>query len=175
MLIPGQIITILTFPGVIVHEIAHKLVCNILGVRVLRVCYFRFGNPAGYVAHEQPQNAIQQILIGLGPFIFNSIVGAIIAFPGALAYHTSKALAFHYVLIWLGISIAMHSFPSTGDANSIWRAMWVKGTPLLARIVALPVVLLIYLGAVGSFFWLDLIYGAAIGLYLPYLALSLLR
>ena len=175
MLIPGQIVTILTFPGVIVHEIAHKLVCNMLGVRVLKVCYFRFGNPAGYVAHEQPKSAIQQVLIGLGPFIFNSLVGAIIAFPGALAYHSSKASIIHYMLIWLGVSIAMHSFPSTGDAKSIWRAMWVKGTPILIRLIALPIVMLIYLGAIGSFFWLDLIYGAFVAIYLPYLVLSLLR
>lgn len=173
MLVPGQIVTLLTFPGVIVHETAHKLVCNMLGIRVLKVCYFRFGNPAGYVAHEKPNNAIQQIFIGIGPFLFNSIIGAIIAFPGALAYYSSKASIVHYVLIWLGLSIAMHSFPSTGDANSIWRAMWMKGTPLLVRLVALPVILIIYLGAIGSFFWLDLIYGVAVAFFLPRYLLAL--
>lgn len=173
MLIPGQIVTLLTFPGVIVHEAAHRLVCNLLGVRVLKVCYFRFGNPAGYVAHEQPDNAIQQILIGIGPFIVNSIIGAIIAFPGALADLSSKASIAHYVLIWLGVSIAMHSFPSTGDAKSIWRAMWMQGTPFLVRLAALPVILIIYLGAIGSFFWLDLIYGVGVAFYLPRYLLSL--
>lgn len=54
MIIPGFLISILTFPGVIVHEIAHQLFCRICGVAVLDVCYFKAGNPAGYVVHEIP-------------------------------------------------------------------------------------------------------------------------
>lgn len=44
--IPGQLIAALTFPGVIVHEMAHQLFCRLFRVAVLDVCYFRFG-PAG--------------------------------------------------------------------------------------------------------------------------------
>ena len=54
--IPGQLISLLTFPGVIVHEWAHKLYCNWTGVLVHKVVYFQFANPAGYVLHSEPKN-----------------------------------------------------------------------------------------------------------------------
>ena len=56
----------------------------------------------------------------------------------------------------------MHSFPSTGDAQSIWAALWTPGTPIMARLIGTPVVGLIYLGALGSMLWLDACYGLAV-------------
>ena len=61
----------------------------------------------------------------------------------------------------------MHAFPSTGDAKSIWRGVSSRDVPLLGKVIAVPVVALIYLGAIGSFFWLDALYGVAVALALP--------
>ena len=69
--------------------------------------------------------------------------------------------------MWLAVSIAMHSFPSTGDAQGIWRAVWEKGVPITARLVGTPLVALILAGAVGSVFWLDLLYGIGVVIGLP--------
>jgi len=66
--VPGALISVLTFPGVIVHEIGHLVFCRFYRVAVLKVCYFRFGNPAGYVIHEKPRSATQSMMIGIGPF-----------------------------------------------------------------------------------------------------------
>jgi hypothetical protein len=119
--IPGPLIAALTFPGVVVHELAHQFFCRLFGVAIFDVCYFRFGNPAGYVIHEHPTKASQQIWIGVGPFLVNSVVGAIIAAPASIQVLQFEAgTPLDYVLIWLGISIAMHAFPSTGDAKG-WR------------------------------------------------------
>ena len=164
MFIPGFIISIITFPGVIAHEFAHKLFCHLTGTRVREVCYFRFGNPAGYVVHDQPDSVWKHILIGIGPFFVNTTIGLAI---GLLVYFTKGQGTVNYALAWLGVSIAMHSFPSSGDAKCIWSAIWSKGSPVTARIVGTPVVGCIVLGAVGSFFWLDLIYGVAVSLVLP--------
>ena len=71
------------------------------------------------------------------------------------------------LLIWLGVSITMHAFPSTGDVASIWAADRSRGTGLATRVIATPIVGLIYLGALGSFFWLDLFYGIAVAAALP--------
>ena len=175
MIIPGFLIALVTFPGVIVHEMAHQLFCRWCRVPVFDVCYFRVGNPAGYVIHENPRKPSQQIWIGVGPFLVNTIVGALVAFPAAipmLKFDAGQAIDF--LFIWLGISIAMHAFPSTGDAKSIWHGVASREVPLLAKIVAIPVVAFIYLGAIGSFFWLDLLYGAAVALALPNLISSLL-
>jgi hypothetical protein len=168
IIIPGILIALVTFPGVIVHEMAHQLFCRWFGVPVFDVCYFRVGNPAGYVIHENPQTTAQQIWIGVGPFLVNTVIGALIAFPGAIpALKFEAGGPLDFLFIWLGISIAMHAFPSTGDAKSIWRGVSSQDVPLFGKIIAIPVVGLIYLGAIGSLVWLDLLYGAAVALALP--------
>jgi hypothetical protein len=158
-MIPGFIISILTFPGVIVHEWAHLMMCRLVGVRVHEVCYFRFGNPAGYVVHEAPRNPLANILIGYGPLIINTIVGGIL---GGLYWGKETQNGdntFVYIMVYLGISIAMHSFPSTGDAKSMWSSIWSKNSSCLAKLIGTPLVGIIFIGAFGSIFWLDLVYG----------------
>ena len=167
--VPGWLIATLTFPGVIVHELAHQLFCRLFRVAVLEVCYFRFGNPSGFVVHEPPRTAGQNILIGIGPFLVNSILSPLIMLP-VVVNHTLGGRDFsphELLLAWLGLSVGMHAFPSTGDAASIWRSVWEPGSSLVARLISLPLVVLIYLGALGSVIWLDLIYGLLVGLYLP--------
>jgi hypothetical protein len=78
------------------------------------------------------------------------------------------------VLLWLGISIAMHAFPSTGDAQGMRRAVSSPSASSWARIVGYPVVALIYVGAVGKVLWLDLAYGFAVALLLPRLLIALM-
>ena len=124
MFIPGFLISIITFPGVIVHEAAHQLFCRLARVAVLDVCYFRLGNPAGYVTHEIPRKPYQHILIGIGPFILNTLLGALISLPAAIPIlkfkmDFSASTFLEFILIWLGVSIAMHSFPSTTDAKIV--------------------------------------------------------
>lgn len=178
MIIPGFLISIVTFPGVIVHEMAHQIFCRLCGVAVFDVCYFRFGNPSGYVVHEIPKKASSNILIGVGPFLVNSIVGALIALPGALPIITLRGNVhygfFEMFLIWLGVSIAMNAFPSTGDAKSMWEAIKGENSNLLTKIIGTPIVGLIYLGALGSVFWLDLFYGIGICAVLPNIILSIM-
>lgn len=179
MLIPGFLISIITFPGVIVHEIAHQLFCRICRVAVLDVCYLRLGNPAGYVVHEHPKSSYQHILIGIGPFILNTIIGALIALPAAIPILNfgnkfGSGNLVDYFLIWVGISIAMHSFPSIGDAQSLWNVVKEKETPLLAKVFIAPIVLLIYIGAAGSVAWLDFFYGVAVATFIPNLIVHIL-
>ena len=163
MLIPGFLISMATFPGVIVHELAHVVFCKFTGTRVLEVCYFRIGNPAGYVIHEQPSTVWRHILIGVGPFFVNTLLGfmiGIIAIPMHMDFEHFTPV--QMLLLWFGISIAMHSFPSTGDARSIWHAVWSKRAPISARVIGAPLVAVIFAGAVGSIFWLDAVYGIGI-------------
>ncbi len=173
--IPGIAITALSFPGVIVHELAHQLFCRWCKVPVFKVVYFQLANPAGYVLHEVPQNKWQSIAISIGPFFINTIIGALIALPAALpVFNFHNATLVHYLLIYLGVSIAMHAFPSTGDAAVIWQTLNEKDTSVWVKIVGYPVVGLIYLGSLGSFFWLDVLYGVGVAIGLPYLIINML-
>lgn len=171
----GWVVTLATFPGVIVHEVAHQLFCRFFRVAVFEVCYFRPGNPAGYVVHESPRMAVHHLLIGFGPFLLNSLLGALIVFPAAIpALQFEAGSGVDYFLIWLGVSIAMHAFPSTGDAKSIWQTVRSERASWGVRLIGIPLVGVIYLGAVGSAFWLDLAYAVALAMFFPGLLVSLL-
>jgi len=153
---------------VVVHEVAHVLMCRLTGVRVIRACYFRFGNPAGYVMHEAPTRAVHGILIGVGPFIVNSFLGGLIAARVTVPeVSLIPASIPDYVLIWLGVSIASRAFPSRQDAKAIWHSLWSGRANLLERLAGIPIVGLIYLGALGSRLHLDIAYGAAVALLAP--------
>ena len=161
--IPGFVISAATFPGVMVHEFAHQLFCRFFRVSIFHVCYFQFGNPAGYVLHEKASKPLHQILIGLGPFFVNTILGAVIALPGIIGViKFGGEQPLDYVLLWLGVSIAMHSFPSTQDASGIWDAIKDENLSWPLKIIFTPFVGLIFVGAIGAFFWLDLIYGIGV-------------
>ena len=173
--IPGIVITIATFPGVIVHELAHQLFCRLYKIPVFEVVYFQAKNPPGYVLHEAPANKWQSLMISIGPFFVNTVLGALIAFPAALPvmeFHNAGPL--DYLLLYLGVSIAKHAFPSTGDAQAIWTSLKEEGTPIWVKIDGYPVVGLIYLGALGSMFWLDFLYGIGVAVGLPHLIIAMM-
>ncbi len=151
-----------------IHELAHKIFCHLTGTKILEVCYFRFGNPAGYVVHEAPTSPWKHILIGFGPLVVNTVLGlmiALLALPFKDAVGSGQSL--YMVLMWLAVSVAMHSFPSTGDASSIWGGIWRQPSSILTRLIGTPLVAVIYLGALGSIFWLDLIYGIGVCIGVP--------
>lgn len=168
MFIPGIAVSIATCPGVIVHELAHQLFCRLFKIPVFQVVYFQVGNPAGFVLHELPPYKWQTILIAVGPFLVNTTLGALIALPAALPVFTlHNANLLHYFLIYLGVSIAMHAFPSTGDAREIWKEITKEDTRLPTKLIGYPLVGLIFLGSLGSMIWLDLVYGVAVAVGIP--------
>ncbi|MBL7841545.1 MAG: DUF3267 domain-containing protein [Cyclobacteriaceae bacterium] len=169
MFIPGEIISVLTFPGVIVHEFAHMFFCKVRKIAVFDACYFRFGNPAGYVVHENTDNFTTTFLVSMGPFVVNTLLCLLICLP---AYMPVKFFdldhPLSYFLIWLGVSIGMHAIPSNQDADNVFQQakQQVKNKNILA-ILSFPLVGLIYVFNVLRIVWADLIYGVAIGIGIP--------
>ncbi len=170
--IVGFFVQLLTFPGVVIHEYAHEKACAYVGVPVGEVVYFQLGSPAGYVQHLEPERYRDSFVISVAPFFINTIIAfglflglAIMTVAGGGAGVDPSAAGLPgLVVLWLGISIGMHSFPSTGDANTLWnrsRAEWREAPIVLAGI---PIVVVIYVGNLLSRLWADLLY--AIGLLL---------
>lgn len=160
----------------VVHEVVEQLFCRRSEIAVLDVCYFRFGNPAGYVLHEPELNVRQSLSIGLGPFFVNSLLGALVAFPAilpALEFRVSTVQS--YVLAWLGFSIAMHAFPSADNATALWHAVWSRRVPLLTRVLTTPVIGFMWIVSAGRLIGLDLLYGVAIVTAPPVLLLYVLH
>jgi hypothetical protein len=169
IIIPGFLISLATFPGVIVHEAAHMFFCKIRRVAVFDVCFFRVGNPAGYVIHENIDNFLTAFLVCVGPLLINSLLCVVICFPAFMPirmFHVEHPLS--YVLLWLGVSIGMHAFPSTQDAQNLFvyaKKAAQKLNPL--ALLSFPLVLLIFAANILSVFWADYLYGVALGIGLP--------
>ncbi len=167
--IPGFLIAALTFPGVIVHEAGHLFFCKLFRLHVYDVCFFRFGNPAGYVLHEKTDNFKALFFVSMGPFFANTllcIVFCTAAFLPIWELKVDDLLAYFYY--WLGLSIGMHAFPSTADLSNLWEL-----APELARkwnplaIVSLPLVAILYVLNFARVIWADLWYGIAVGILGP--------
>jgi hypothetical protein len=167
--IPGFVIAIATFPGVIFHEAAHLFFCKVNKLAVFEVCFFRIGNPSGYVVHEATADFKKAFLVSMGPFFVNSVLCLLFcsaAFMPVWELGVVDPLA--YFFYWLGISIGMHAFPSTQDMAGIWRLMpaETKRGNLLA-IISYPIVALVYVLNFARIVWADLGYGLAIGVLAP--------
>ena len=175
MFIPGILISVLTFPGVIVHEAAHLLFCRWRRVAVLQTCFFNLGEPAGFVVHETTPDFTTIFLVSTGPFFVNSALCVLLCLPAVVPIMMfDRGDWLSYFVAWLGVSIGMHAIPSTQDATNVWQAAKDAARrwhPL--AIASFPVVVLIYGANLLRFFWFDYAYGVAIGLVLPGILLNL--
>jgi hypothetical protein len=167
--IPGPVIALLTFPGIIIHEAAHQLFCKIGKLAIFDVCYFRFGNPAGYVIHEATDDFTKSFLVSMGPFFVNSVLCVTFcsaAFVPIWQLEVTDPVA--YFFYWLGLSIGMHAFPSTQDLKCMWKLMPAearKFNPL--AIISYPIAGFLLAANVLRVVWADLGYGIAIGILGP--------
>lgn len=174
MFIPGQLISLVTFPGVIVHELAHEVACKLTKTPVYDVCYFRVGNPAGYVIHESNSNLHKNMFISIGPFLFNTLLGIILTFPVSLRILTFESGDFlDFILFWLGFSVLMHAFPSSGDAKSMIKTLNSTPGHFISKMFYYPISALIWIGALGSIVWLDAIYSIAVATFIPMMIVRL--
>ena len=160
LFIPGELIALVTFPGIIVHELGHLLLCRLLGVKVHGWCLFRAEKPQGFVIHEKVESVFKNFLITFGPFFVNSLLAIVLA---AVHLGVKDAFPLNVFFLWLAFSVGMHAFPSTGDGKNLWDATIASLKRLRVwNAVFLPFVAFIYIGALLSFFWVDLFYAGAL-------------
>ena len=112
-------ISLLTFPGVVLHELAHKKFCDFCGVPVYKVSYFRIGNPVGQVIHAEPRKYSQVFWISVGPLIINSIVALLASY---FFFYGGLEIGWRIFLLWLAFSAGIHAFPSDQDTGNIIEA-----------------------------------------------------
>ena len=112
-----------TFPGILVHEWAHKKSCDYFGIRVHDVAYLNIkglfnskSEPLGYVCHSASSSRSYTFWISFSPLIVNSILA--IAF-GYIAANLTKNFTVILILYWLGLSVGIHAFPSYQDAQNV--------------------------------------------------------
>lgn len=122
--IPGWVVAIVTFPGVIVHEIAHRFFCDLFKVRVYRCFYFiPFSEQAGLVLSESTDNLAVSFWIGYGPLFINTFLSLICCFPFYLSHAAGAEYilfpsTFFYIITWVGFSIGIQAIPSSDDMRN---------------------------------------------------------
>lgn len=170
IIISGFAITILTFPGVIIHELAHQLFCYLCGLKVYEVKYIQLSNPCGYVIHEASEHPANTFLISIGPLIVNTIIGILILIPVTINVFVFGELnnLLNLVILWLGISVLMHAFPSKQDGKIMAdQILNNNDISIFTKILSAPIIFLVQIGTFGSIIWLDLIYAIAVAMLLP--------
>jgi hypothetical protein len=159
LFVPDWLAAIFTFPGVIVHEWAHKKFCDWTGVRVHKVVYFQPKNLAGYVIHDQADSGGKMFWISVGPIIFNSLLCIACGYAASAAPFNSVS---KFVLLWLALTIGARAFPSDQDAGNVLERcrQILRAGGSLANFLAYPFYALIWLANKLRFFWFDFLYAA---------------
>lgn len=171
-MIPGWLISILTFPGVIAHEFAHRFFADWAKVPVYKACYFRVGNPAGYVIHGPVKGLKNSLLISIGPLIINTILCALLTFSAIFPIFILEAAEYNGVFIllaWVGFSIGMHAFPSNEDMENLVAEVKNAKQGGFLLFAAKFFAGVLRLANALRFIWFDAIYAVLVSLALPWM------
>ena len=154
-MIIGFLIRTITFPGVVLDAFINKVTCEYLKIELLEVNYFSLTGEHRPVVHEIPNNYSKTFGISIAPFIIMSSIAILVFYIGLELFPSVEV-----IFIWLGISVAAHSFPDTTMGDVLWRnsITEIKNGNYLA-IIGIPLVIIIYIARILHYFWLDIIYG----------------
>ena len=174
MIIPGWLISLLTFPGIIVHEAAHKFFCDLRGVPVYEVSYFNLSKTPGYVIHGPVKDLKSAFLISAGPLIINSLLCMIFTFSSfipwvALGLGVKNSPWIYTALMWFGLSIGMHAFPSPHDADNFKELVKAQNKGFILKTVSWVFVIIMNIAHALSVVWFDLFYALGLIWVLPLL------
>ena len=127
--ISGELISLITFPGIIVHEIAHRFFCDIFNVPVYEIHYFRpLSKTAGHVRHRATDSLFSSFFIGMAPLFINSLLCMILTFPIAITKFFGTSFLpsiipinniLSLILYWVGFSIGFNAIPSKQDISGL--------------------------------------------------------
>lgn len=138
----NEIMHLLFFPGIVLHECAHALACLIFGVKIKKIKFI--DKSGGYVVHEDSKD-YKIIIISLFPFFFNIFISLICA---SVIKVTSEPF-YIFLLVWIGIGALFFCVPSDQDTDnsfdSIKRTYTKKQSIwwLLLKIIFSPFFLLL--------------------------------
>ena len=109
--------SIVFFPGMILHELAHYFACVLLNVRVHKVKLFDF--ESAFVVHDKAV-AWKAVIITLAPFFLNNFLGLEIIKIAIQLFNNS--FIFSIILFWLSVSLFYFCFSSLQDAKNAFNS-----------------------------------------------------
>lgn len=166
--IPGPLVAALTFPGVIMHEVAHRFMCDILRVPVYGINYFSIDSArAGYVYHQRTNNTLHVFLISFAPLFINSFFCMIFTLPYMSTVHIAGEGINNFAngfLWWIGMSMGINAFPSNQDTDNVLSVAEENNSSFIVLLLCYLMKLMNWL----SYVWMDLVYAYGLSFILPY-------
>lgn len=168
MIIPGIVITLVTFPGFVMQTLASRFCCDLLGVPVYEAHYF-----TGTIIHEKIDSPVRAALVAFASFFVNTVLCAVLLFPVVFSFaldsFTYEQAGIQLLLGWVGISIGMHALPARATINHYLESLpedtrrgWIYSILLGTSAVFILIDLLKHL-------WFDLAYAVIVGIATPFL------
>jgi len=175
--IPWTVIQILTFPGIVIYQITHKFMCDILGVTVYDVKYFSFEDVSWYVIYDETDSLWKHFLIAITPFIINSLICILLTFPIAISIFYLEIDIENpvlFILAWVGISAWVHAIPYSQDIKNLKIHAKENHNKIVNYLFISPLYFFVILANTLKVVWFDFIYAFLIWISLPILLLKLL-
>jgi hypothetical protein len=154
----NAISSILTFPGIVVHELAHLIACRLVGVYIHDYKLFTLNDKThvGYVAHAKSKQVYKQFIIGMAPSFVPIFIFGLFRLVPVEQYNFNEYSKL--MLDWLYISILIHTLPSESDSDNVWKAATSRLTFSIFYTLYLPYVALMrLLNFLNTFFFLGTI------------------
>lgn len=178
-LITGLVVTAVTFPGVILRHIISQLLCSYFRIPVFKICYFNPLTPRGTVQFETPSSPWTTLSLVFGPLCFTTLLGFLTGAPAVLDLLAGGpypvVALIDLFLIWLGVSFAVHSFPTIEHAKVLENTLLTSRHALPIRVMGQMAVSFSYIAAVSAFLWIDVIYALAVVVGIPILAFLVIQ
>lgn len=167
----GLIIKILTFPGTFLHAYWEHIMCKTYDCPVDDRRYFRMNEMCGHVDHDFFPTAGQQFAFCFFPMLFNGLLGIAVGLPAVInIVFLGTGAWYHYLMLWLGISLAANAFPLIEDAMALWEMVYGGEKSLVQKILAFPLCAIMYAGAYLSAWGLTVITAGVALRFIPLIA-----
>lgn len=178
--IPKKIINNLALPGIIIHKISHRFMCDIFKIPVYEIDYFNgCSTKTDHIIHQKTKSAKISFLIAIAPLILNSLLCMILTFPLTASYYISDDTSadyitgnkiFHYcaaIFWWLGAIIGTHACPYEQDMSNIIDP---KNEKIIIKIIFAVIFEFIFVfNLIRHFSIVNLFYAFGLSLIIPYL------
>ena len=169
----GKILMFLTFPGAIFKTIIKIIYCRIFRVAVIDMKYFDAKTLSGYIEHEIPKKFIHQVNMVMLPFITGTLLGIFISFPGTVGIYDQGVFhLFYFMLVWLGLSVVIHSIPKIEYAQKMLKRLWSRETGFFTKLICTPFLTVLYIANALTYSEIISVISGLVVVYLPALILE---
>ncbi|WP_298137414.1 hypothetical protein [Flavobacterium sp.] len=160
----GIIVRFITFPGVVLDLIVNFLIAKLLKLEIIRINLLSIltGNP---IVIKEESRYYKILLFSILPFIIMTLIAIPFCYK-AIEFNQGKKFL---ICLWLGISIAAHSFPEIEIGKLIWKRTneEIKNKNYITVLIY-PYVIFIFIFRILHVLWLDILYGVGILFLIDY-------